>query len=160
MGKEEARSLRNGTGLVEERRNVLETDKEVDPKLEVAAIQKRLDGGPRSLSTGSRISEWTNRNECDGVDRVNCQSCWVQRQEELKFKIHEAISSAHDSRDRGQSSLPGSRDRQGYQCVARDSHDPAHTHGPGTNPGAGKTVASPKQFWGGWHISYKPDEFP
>jgi len=30
---------------------------------------------------------------------------------------------------------------------------------PGRTLGGGKTVASPKQFWGGWHISYNRMNF-
>ena len=46
MGKEETRSLRSMLEWLRKEGMVLESEKEVDPKLEVAAIQKSLDGGP------------------------------------------------------------------------------------------------------------------
>ena len=46
MAKEELRSLRSTLEALKKEGLVLETDREVDPKLELAAIQKRLDGGP------------------------------------------------------------------------------------------------------------------
>ncbi|MBI1909010.1 MAG: UbiD family decarboxylase [Deltaproteobacteria bacterium] len=60
MAKEELRSLRSTLETLKKESLVLETDREVDPKLEVAAIQKRLDGGPPMIFNkvkGSQIQD-------------------------------------------------------------------------------------------------------
>ena len=46
MDKEARKSLRSLLNSLKKEGLVLETDKEVDPKLEMTALQKRLDGGP------------------------------------------------------------------------------------------------------------------
>jgi len=58
MAREEIRSLRSVLNWVKKEGLLLETDHEVNPKLEVAAIQKSLDGGPPIIF--NRVKGYSN----------------------------------------------------------------------------------------------------
>ena len=49
MANEKVRSLRSTLDWLRGEGLLLETEREVNPKLEVSALQKRLDGGPPML---------------------------------------------------------------------------------------------------------------
>ena len=49
MSKDHLRSLRNNLEWLKKEGVVLETDHEIDPRCEMAAIQKSMDGGPPIL---------------------------------------------------------------------------------------------------------------
>jgi 4-hydroxy-3-polyprenylbenzoate decarboxylase len=160
MGKDEARSLRSMLEWLKKEGSVLESDKEVDPKLEVAAIQKRLDGGPPIIF--NKVKGYSNARIATNVmgsDRVIARMFGYSDRKSLKFKIHESIL---------QPLPPKIVDKAPCQEVVIDKNIDAwavlpmiqHTPtDPGRTMGAGKTVASPKQFWGGWHISYNRMNF-
>jgi len=160
MGKEEVRSLRSMLESLKKEGLVLESDKEVDPKLEVAAVQKRLDGGPPMIF--NKVKGYSNARIATNVmgsDRVIAKMFGYNDRKSLKFKIHESIL---------QPLPPKIVEKAPCQEVVIDKnidvwtvlpmiqHTPTD---PGRTMGAGKTVASPKQFWGGWHISYNRMNF-
>src|SRR5512137_2392908 len=92
MGKEETRSLRSMLEWLRKEGMVLESEKEVDPKLEVAAIQKRLDGGPPMIF--NKVKGYSNARIATNVmasDRVIARMFGYNDRKSLKFKIHESI---------------------------------------------------------------------
>ncbi len=160
MGSEGIRSLRSTLEWLKKEGLVLETDREVDPKLEMAAIQKRLDGGPPMVF--NKVKGYPNARLATNVlgsDRIMAKMFGCQDRKSLKFKIHKSIL---------QPIPPKIVDKAPCQEVVIDKnidvwpvlpmiqHTPTD---PGRTLGAGQTVASPKQFWGGWHIGYNRMSF-
>jgi 4-hydroxy-3-polyprenylbenzoate decarboxylase len=153
MAREEVRSLRATLGWLKKEGLVLETDREVNPRLEVAAIQKSLDGGPPMIF--NKVKGYSNARIATNVmgsDRIIAKMFDCQDRKSLKFKIHESIL---------QPLAPKIVDKAPCQEVVIDKnidvwpvvpmiqHTPTD---PGRTLGAGKTGLA-KQFWG-WHISY------
>jgi UbiD family decarboxylase len=155
MANEKVRSLRSTLEWLKKEASLMETNKEVDPKLEVAAIQKRLDGGPPILFNQVKgYPDARIATNVFGSDKIIARMFDCQDRRELKFKIHSGlIEPIH----------PKIVDRAPCQEVVIDKDIDVwpvipmiqHTEkDPGPTLGAGRTVASPKQFWGGWHIAY------
>ncbi len=160
MAKEELRSLRATLEALKKEGLVLETDREVDPKLEMAAIQKRLDGGPPLIF--NKVKGYSNARLATNVmgsDKIIAKMFGFKDRKSLKFRIHESIL---------QPIPPKIVEKAPCQEVVVDKNIDVwpvipmiqHTQtDPGRTLGAGKTGASPKQFWGGWHISYNRMNF-
>src|SRR3990167_10377856 len=92
MAKEELRSLRSTLEALKKEGLVLETDREVDPKLELAAIQKRLDGGPPMIF--NKVKGYPNARLATNVmgsDKVIAKMFGLKDRKALKFRIHESI---------------------------------------------------------------------
>src|SRR3990172_6591091 len=92
MAKEELRSLRSTLETLKKEGWVLETDREVDPKLEVAAIQKRLDGGPPMIF--NNVKGYPNARIVTNVlgsDKIVAKMFGYGDRKSLKFKIHDSI---------------------------------------------------------------------
>lgn len=160
MAAEAARSLRAMLDALKKEGLVLETDREVNPKLEMTAIQKLLDGSPPIVF--NKVKGYPNARLATnimGSDKIIARMFGAKDRKELKFKIHESIL---------QPLPPKIVDKAPCQEVVIDKnidvwpvipmiqHTPTD---PGPTLGAGKTVASPKQFWGGWHIGYNRMNF-
>ncbi len=160
MAAEAARSLRAMLEALKKEGLVLETDREINPKLEIAAIQKLLDGSPPIVF--NKVKGYPNARLATNVmgsDKIIARMFGAKDRKELKFKIHESIL---------QPLPPKIVDKAPCQEVVIDKnvdvwpvvpmiqHTPTD---PGRTLGGGKTVASPKQFWGGWHISYNRMNF-
>lgn len=160
MAAEAVRSLRAMLEALKKEGLVLETDREINPKLEMTAIQKLLDGGPPIVF--NKVKGYPNARLATNVmgsDKIIARMFGAKDRKELKFKIHESIL---------QPLPPKIVDKAPCQEVVIDKnidvwpvvpmiqHTPTD---PGRTLGGGKTVASPKQFWGGWHISYNRMNF-
>jgi len=160
MAAEAVRSLRAMLEALKKEGLVLETDREINPKLEMTAIQKRLDGGPPIVF--NKVKGYPNARLATNVmgsDKIIARMFGAKDRKELKFKIHESIL---------QPLPPKIVDKAPCQEVVIDKnidvwpvvpmiqHTPTD---PGRTLGGGKTVASPKQFWGGWHIGYNRMNF-
>ncbi len=160
MAAEAARSLRAMLEALKKDGLVLETDREINPKLEMTAIQKLLDGGPPIVF--NKVKGYPNARLATNVmgsDKIIARMFGAKDRKELKFKIHESIL---------QPLPPKIVDKAPCQEVVIDKnidvwpvvpmiqHTPTD---PGRTLGGGKTVASPKQFWGGWHIGYNRMNF-
>lgn len=160
MPAEELKSLRSTLEALKKEGLVLETDREVNPKLEMTAIQKLLDGSPPIIF--NKVKGYANARLATNVmgsDKIIARMFGAKDRKELKFKIHDSIL---------QPIPPKIVDKAPCQEVVIDKnidvwpvipmiqHTPTD---PGRTLGAGKTVASPKQFWGGWHIGYNRMNF-
>ena len=160
MPAEELKSLRSTLEALKKDGLVLETDREVNPKLEMTAIQKLLDGSPPIIF--NKVKGYANARLATNVmgsDKIIARMFGAKDRKELKFKIHESIL---------QPLPPKIVDKAPCQEVVIDKnvdvwpvvpmiqHTPTD---PGRTLGAGRTVASPKQFWGGWHIGYNRMNF-
>ena len=160
MAAEAARSLRAVLEALKKDGLVLETDREINPKCEMTAIQKLLDGGPPIVF--NKVKGYPNARLATNVmasDKIIARMFGAKDRKELKFKIHESIL---------QPLPPKIVDKAPCQEVVIDKnidvwpvipmiqHTPTD---PGRTLGAGKTVASPKQFWGGWHIGFNRMNF-
>ena len=160
MAAEAVRSLRAMLEALKKEGLVLETDREINPKLEMTAIQKLLDGGPPIVF--NKVKGYPNARLATNVmgsDKIIARMFGAKDRKELKFKIHDSIL---------QPIPPKIVDKAPCQEVVIDKnidvwpvipmiqHTPTD---PGRTLGAGKTVASPKQFWGGWHIGYNRMNF-
>src|SRR4030042_4543020 len=147
MARGEVKSLRAMLEWLKKEGLVLETDREVDPKLEVAAIQKRLDGGPPMVF--NKVKGYSNARIATNVmgsDKIIAKVFGCKDRKELKFTIHEAIL---------QPTPPKIVDKAPCQEVVIDKnidvwpiipmiqHTPTD---PGRTLGDRKSVASPKQF--------------
>jgi len=160
MDKEARKSLRGMLEALKKEGLTLETDKEVDPNQEMTGLQKQLDGGPPMVF--NNVKGYPNARLATNVmgsDKIIAKMFGCKDRKELKFKIHESIL---------QPLAPKIVDKAPCQEVVIDKnidvwpvipmiqHTPSD---PGRTLGGGKTVASPKQFWGGWHISYNRMSF-
>lgn len=160
MAAEAARNLRSMLEALKNDGLVLETDREINPKCEMTAIQKLLDGGPPIVF--NKVKGYPNARLATNVmasDKIIARMFGAKDRKELKFKIHESIL---------QPLPPKIVDKAPCQEVVIDKnidvwpvipmiqHTPTD---PGRTLGAGKTVASPKQFWGGWHIGFNRMNF-
>jgi UbiD family decarboxylase len=160
MPAEELKSLRSTLEALKKEGLVLETDREVNPKLEMTAIQKLLDGSPPIIF--NKVKGYANARLATNVmgsDKVIARMFGFKDRKALKFKIHDSIL---------QPIPPKIVDKAPCQEVVIDKnidvwpvipmiqHTPTD---PGRTLGAGRTVASPKQFWGGWHIGYNRMNF-
>jgi 4-hydroxy-3-polyprenylbenzoate decarboxylase len=150
MAAEELRCLRSTLEALKKEGLVLETDREVNPKLEMTAIQKLMDGGPPIIF--NNVKGYSNARLATNVmgsDKVIARMFGLKDRKTLKFKIHDSIL---------QPIPPKIVDKAPCQEVVIDKnidvwpvipmiqHTPTD---PGRTLGGGKTVASPKQFWGG-----------
>jgi gallate decarboxylase subunit C len=160
MEKGEIRSLRSTLEWLKKEGLLLETDREVDPKLEVAAVQKRLDGGPPMLF--DRVKGYPNGRIVTNVlgsDKIVAKMFGYADRKSFKFKIHESILQPVPPKivDKAPcQEVVVDKDIDVWPVIPMIQHTPTD---PGRTLGAGKTVASPKQFWGGWHISYNRMSF-
>src|SRR3990167_4580578 len=90
MAQEELRSLRATLEALKKEGSVLETDREVNPKLEMTAIQKLLDGGPPIIF--NKVKGYSNARLATNVmgsDKIIAKMFGFKDRKTLKFKIHE-----------------------------------------------------------------------
>lgn len=160
MANEKVRSLRSALDWLRKENLLLEPKREVDPKLEVAAIQKRMDGGLPILF--DKVKGYPNGRIATNVlasDKIIAKLFDCKDRKEVKFKIHSGIIEPIHPRivDRGPcQEVIIEKDIDVWPVIPMIQHTPKD---PGRTLGAGKTLASPKQFWGGWHIAYNRMSF-
>jgi len=160
MAAEELRSLRSTLEALKKDGLVLETDREVNPKLEMTAIQKLLDGSPPIVF--NKIKGYPNARLATNVmgsDKVIARMFGFKDRKALKFKIHDSILQPIPPKivDKAPcQEVVIDKDIDVWPVIPMIQHTPTD---PGRTLGGGKTVASPKQFWGGWHIGYNRMNF-
>ena len=92
MPAEELKSLRSTLEALKKEGLVLETDREVNPKLEMTAIQKLLDGSPPIIF--NKVKGYANARLATNVmgsDKVIARMFGFKDRKALKFKIHDSI---------------------------------------------------------------------
>lgn len=160
MANEHLRSLRATLEWLKKEGMLLETDKEVDPRCEMAAIQKRMDGGPPILF--NNVKGYKNarlQTNLFGSDVIAARIFGCKDRKELKFKIHRSILEPLPPRvvDKAPcQEVVVDKDVDVWPIVPMIQHTQKD---PGRTLGGGKTLAGPQQFWGGWHISYNRMSF-
>lgn len=160
MANEHLRSLRANLEWLKKEGLLLESDREIDPRCEMAAIQKLLDGGPPILFHNVKGYENARlATNVFGSDKIGARMFGCEDRKELKFKIHSGILEPIPPRIVDEAPCQEvviDKDVDVWPVIPMIQHTPKD---PGRTLGAGKTVASPKQFWGGWHISYNRMSF-
>src|SRR2546428_8358469 len=158
--KKDIGSLRSTLEYLEAVGELVTTDVEVDPHLEVAAIQKHFDGGAALLF--NKVKGYPNARICNNIF-ANAQRIArlldVDDPRNLKHRVVEALRDP----------LPPVEVKDGpcQEVVLTKSFDvwdvvPMISHSdsdPGRTLGAGTTVVRGKHFWGGSHIGYNRMNF-
>lgn len=153
-------SLRSALEYIRELGELLETNVEVDPHLEMAAIQKRLEGGPAVLFNnvkgypGKRLTTNIFASEARIAKLFD-----VDEPKNLKFKILDAIRNPIPPKEVASAPCQEvviTQDIDVWQVVPMISHTPQD---PGRTLGGGNTLISGKYFWGGFHISFNRMNF-
>src|SRR5262245_49673486 len=158
--KKDISSLRSTLEYFREAGELLASDAEIDPHLELAAIQKRLDGGPPMLF--ERVKGYPNarlaNNLYASADRI-ARLFGVEDARKFKFKAVDALRQP----------LPPIevKDAPCQEVVVTENIDVwdrvpmiSHSHSdPGRTLGAGNTVVRGRFFWGGSHIGYNRMNF-
>jgi 4-hydroxy-3-polyprenylbenzoate decarboxylase len=160
MSNEYLKSLRSTLDWLKKEGLVLESDREIDPKCEMTAIQKLLDGGPPMVF--NNVKGYSNARLATnvfGADKIGAKMFGCKDRKELKFRIHEGILKPTPPKivkDAPCQEVVIDKDIDVWPVIPMIQHTPKD---PGRTLGAGKTVASPNEFWGGWHISYNRMNF-
>ena len=160
MANEKVRTLRAILDWLRKEGLLLESDREVNPKFELAAIQKRLDGGPPILF--ENVKGYPNARLATnifGSDKVMAKMFDCEDRKEVKFRVHSGIVEPIHPRIVDEAPCQEvviDKDIDVWPVIPMIQHTPRD---PGPTLGAGKTLASPKQFWGGWHIAYNRMSF-
>jgi len=160
MANEKARNLRSTLDWLRKEGLLLESQREINPKLELAAIQKRLDGGPPILF--ENVKGYPNARLATnifGSDQIMAKMFDCEDRKEVKFRVHSGIVEPIHPRIVDEAPCQEvviDKDIDVWPVIPMIQHTPRD---PGPTLGAGKTLASPKQFWGGWHIAYNRMSF-
>src|SRR6266699_2533825 len=158
--KKDISSLRSTLEYLDTIGELVTTDVEVDPHLEVAAIQKHFDGGAALLF--NKVKGYPNARICNNIfasaERI-ARLLDVDDPRKLKHKVVEALRAP----------LPPIEVKDGpcQEVVLTKSFDvwdvvPMISHSdsdPGRTLGAGTTIVRGKHFWGGSHIGYNRMNF-
>jgi 4-hydroxy-3-polyprenylbenzoate decarboxylase len=158
--KKDISSLRSTLEYFREIGELVATAKEVDPHLEVAAIQKHFDGGAPLL--WENVKGYPNARIANNfyatAERI-ARLFDVEDARKFKFKAVEAIRSPLppiEVKDAPCQEVVSTKDLNVWKIVPMISH--ASTD-PGRTLGAGNTVVRGKFFWGGSHIGYNRMNF-
>jgi 4-hydroxy-3-polyprenylbenzoate decarboxylase len=160
IAKKDISSLRSTLEHLRETGELVATDVEVDPHLEVAAIQKHFDGGAPLLF--ERVKGYPRARIANNVfataERI-ARLFGADDARKFKFKAVEAIRAPIppiEVKDAPCQEVVITRDVDVWSVVPMISHastDPARTLG------AGQTVVRGRHFWGGSHIGYNRMNF-
>src|SRR6266851_505848 len=158
--KKDISSLRSTLEYLEAAGELVSTDVEVDPHLEVAAIQKRFDGGGALLF--NKVKGYPNARICNNIfasaERI---ARLFDVDDPRKFK-HRAVEALRDPippvevKDGLCQEVVLTKDIGVWDVVPMISHSDSD---PGRTLGAGTTVVRGKYFWGGSHIGYNRMNF-
>src|SRR5499433_1752230 len=158
--KKDISSLRSTLEYLKESGELVSTDVEVDPHLEVAAIQKHFDGGAPLL--WEKIKGYPNARICNNIyataERI-ARLFDVDDPRKFKFKAVEAIRQPLPPivvKDAPCQEVVITRDVDVWDRVPMISHSKSD---PGRTLGAGNTVVRGRFFWGGSHIGYNRMNF-
>src|SRR6059036_2904442 len=158
--KKDISSLRSTLEYLKENGELVSTDVEVDPHLEVAAIQKHFDGGAPLL--WEKVKGYPNARICNNIyataERI-ARLFDVDAPRKFKFKAVEAIRQPLPPivvKDAPCQEVVTTRDVDVWDVVPMISHSKTD---PGRTLGAGNTVVRGQHFWGGSHIGYNRMNF-
>ena len=158
--KKDISSLRSTLEYLEAAGELVTTDVEVDPHLEVAAIQKRFDGGAALLF--NKVKGYPNARICNNifasVERI-ARLLDVDDPRKLKHKVVEALRDPLppvEVKDGPCQEVVLTKDIDVWDIVPMISHSDSD---PGRTLGAGTTVVRGQHFWGGSHIGYNRMNF-
>lgn len=158
--KKDISSLRSALEYLREIDELVVTEKEVDPALEVAAIQKHFDGGAPLLF--ENIKDYPNARIANNfyatAERI-ARLFDVDDPRKFKFKAVEAIRKPLppiEVKDAPCQEVVITKDINVWKVVPMISHSKSD---PGRTLGAGNTVVRGKYFWGGSHIGYNRMNF-
>lgn len=153
-------NLRDTLGVLREQGELFVTQAEVDPELEMAAIQKLLDGGPAILF--ENVKGYPDKrlltNLFSSRERIS-KLFGVEDHRKFKFKILDAIRNPIPPRlvdDAPCQEVVVTKDIDVWKVVPMISHT---VHDPGRTLGGGNTLISGKYFWGGTHVSFNRMNF-
>ena len=152
--------LRDTLDVLRDQGELLVTNVEVDPALEVAALQKRLDGGPALLfeSVKGYPDKRIMTNLFASRERIS-KIFGVEDQRKFKFKIQDAMYNPLPPRVVDSAPCQEVVITEGidvWKAVPMISHT---VHDPGRTLGGGNTCISGKYFWGGTHVSFNRMNF-
>src|SRR2546428_378874 len=158
--KKDIGSLRSTLEYLEAVGELVTTDVEVDPHLEVAAIQKHFDGGAALLF--NKVKGYPNARICNNIfanaDRI-AKLLDVDEPRNLKHKVVEALRAPLppvEVKDGPCQDVVITKDIDVWDVVPMISHSDSD---PGRTLGAGTTVVRGEHFWGGSHIGYNRMNF-
>lgn len=158
--EKDIRNLRTTIDYFKRTGELVETEVEVDPHLEVAAIQKHLDGGaPLVFNTVKGYPNARIANNFYATAERVARLFGVEDPRKFKFKAVEAIREPLKPilvKEAPCQEVVITKDLDVWAVVPMISH--AKTD-PGRTLGAGTTVATGKVFWGGSHIGYNRMNF-
>ena len=160
ISKKDISSLRSTLEYLKEAGELLTSNAEIDPHLELAAVQKRLDGGPPMLF--EKVKGYPNARLANNIyasaERI-ARLFGVEDPKKFKYKAVEAVRQPLppiEVRDAPCQEVVITKDIDVWPIVPMISH--AKTD-PGRTLGAGNTVVRGKYFWGGSHIGYNRMNF-
>jgi UbiD family decarboxylase len=158
--KKDITSLRSTLEYLAAAGELVATDVEVDPDLEVAAIQKHFDGGAALLF--NTVKGYPNARICNNVfasaERI-ARLFDVDDPRQLKHKVGEALRHPLppvEVTDGPCQEVVLTKNFDVWDVVPMISHSRSD---PGRTLGAGTTVCRGKYFWGGSHIGYNRMNF-
>lgn len=159
--QQDLRSLRSTIDFLRATGELLETSAEINPRLELAAIQKLLDGSlPMLFNTVAGYPGYRLFTNLFAMASRTARLFGVEDPNKFKFKAVEALR--HPLPPRVVETAPvqeviytGS-DVDAHKLVPMIQHTPRD---PGPTLGGGNTLASGKYFWGGYHIGYNRMNF-
>ncbi|MDP2661797.1 MAG: UbiD family decarboxylase [Dehalococcoidia bacterium] len=159
--KKDVTSLRTTLDyLSEQDGQLLVTTTEVDPNLEMAGIQKTLDGGPAILFEnvkgypGKRLFTNLFASEDRLADIFD-----VDEPRKFKFKVVDAIRRPlppREVKDAPCQEVVIDKNIDIWDVVPMIAHTPVD---PGRTLGGGNTLITGKYFWGGSHVSFNRMNF-
>lgn len=161
MANNSLAQLRDTLDVLREQGELLVTNVEVDPELEVAGIQKRLDGGPAILF--ENVKGYPDKRIVTNLfasrERV-ARMFGAENSREFKQKLLHALHNPLPPRlvDNApcQEVVATGDDIDVWKVVPMISHT---VHDPGRTLGGGNTLISGKYFWGGTHVSFNRMNF-
>jgi UbiD family decarboxylase len=158
--KKDVSSLRSTLDHLDAAGELVTTDVEVDPHLEVAAIQKHFDGGAALLF--NKVKGYPNARICNNVfassERI-ARLFGVDDPRQLKHRVVEALRNPLppvEVKDGPCQEVVLTENLDVWNVVPMISHSDSD---PGRTLGAGTTVVRGMHFWGGSHIGYNRMNF-
>ena len=152
--KKDISSLRSTLEYLEAAGELVTTDVEVDPHLEVAAIQKHFDGGAALLF--NKVKGYPNARICNNIfasaERI-ARLLDLDDPRKLKHKVADALRAPLppvEVNDGPCQEVVVTKDIDVWDVIPMISHSDSD---PGRTLGAGTTVVRGMHFWGASHIS-------
>jgi UbiD family decarboxylase len=159
--QDELRSLRTTIDYLRRTGELLETDVEIDPRLEFAALQKHLDGSLPMLF--ANVKGYPGKRLFTNLFAMASRTARLFGVEEtckFKFKAVEALRRPLPPRvvesAPVQEIVYTGDDIDAHKIIPMIQHT---ARDPGPTLGGGNTVAGGTYFWGGFHIGYNRMNF-